>query len=86
MPQCVEYPDRPCYGMEKARELEERFEAVNAKNTDTHREMFDRLRKLEIEQAETKTQYSHIMETLVSIKTDVAELKSKPARLSLIHI
>ena len=80
MPQCLEHPERPCYGLEKARELEERLESVNAKNTDTHREMYDRLRKLEIDQAETKTQYGHIMETLVSIKSDVAELKSKPAK------
>ena len=27
-----------------------------------------------------KTQYGHIMETLVSIKSDVAELKSKPGK------
>lgn len=80
MPQCLEHPERPCYGLEKARELEERLESVNAKNTDTHREMYDRLRKLEIDQAETKTQYGHIMETLVSIKADMAELKSKPAK------
>lgn len=80
MPQCLEYPERPCYGLEKARELEERLESINAKSTDTHREMYDRLRKLEIDQAETKTQYGHIMETLVSIKSDVAELKSKPGK------
>ena len=80
MPQCAEYPERHCYGLEKAKELEERLAAINEKNTETHREMYDRLRKLEIDQAETKTQYGHIMETLVSIKADMAELKSKPAK------
>ena len=80
MPQCAEYPECHCYGLEKAKELEERLAAINEKNTETHREMYDRLRKLEIDQAETKTQYGHIMETLVSIKSDVAELKSKPGK------
>lgn len=80
MPQCAEYPERHCYGLEKAKELEERLAAINEKNTETHREIYDRLRKLEIDQAETKTQYGHIMETLVSIKSDVAELKSKPGK------
>ena len=78
--QCLDYPDRPCYGLEKAKELEERINNDTAKNTETHREMYDRIRQLEIEQAETKTQYGHIMETLGAIKADVAELKSKPAK------
>ena len=78
--QCLEYPDRPCYGLEKARELEERVMNDTKKNTETHREMYDRIRLLEIEQAETKTQYGHIMETLGVIKADVTELKSKPAK------
>ena len=80
MPQCLEHPERPCYGLEKARELEERISSINEKNTETHREMYDRLRKLEIDQAETKTQYGHIRETLGGIKADMAELKSKPAK------
>lgn len=80
MPQCAEYPERHCYGLEKAKELEERLAAINEKNAETHREMYDRLRRLEIDQAETKTQYGHIMETLGGIKADMAELKSKPAK------
>ena len=78
--QCLEHPDRPCYGRDKARELEERFNLDRQRNTETHREMFERVRQLEIEQAETKTQYGHIMETLGAIKADVSELKSKPAK------
>lgn len=78
--QCLDYPDRPCYGLEKARELEERINNDTKRNTETHREMYERIRLLEIEQAETKTQYGHIMETLGAIKADVAELKSKPAK------
>ena len=78
--QCLDYPDRPCYGLEKARELEERINNDTKMNTETHREMYERIRLLEIEQAETKTQYGHIMETLGAIKADVAELKSKPAK------
>ena len=78
--QCLDYPDRPCYGLEKARELEERINNDTKKNAETHREMYDRIRLLEIEQAETKTQYGHIMETLCTIKADVTELKSKPIK------
>lgn len=77
---CLEHPDHPCYGLDKAREIEERYNADTKKNTETHREIFDRLRMLEIDQAETKTQYGHIMETLGAIKSDVAELKGKPGK------
>lgn len=77
---CLEHPDRPCYGLEKARELEDRINSDIAKNSETHREMYDRIRRLEIDQAETKTQYGHIMETLGGIKADVTELKSKPGK------
>ena len=51
MSQCLEYPDRPCYGIERARELEERINSINEKNTETHREMYDRRRRLEIYRA-----------------------------------
>ena len=77
---CLEDPNRPCYGLEKARELEFRFQEAEAKNSDSHREIYERIRRLEIDQAEVKTEYGHIMETLGAIKADVADLKSKPAR------
>lgn len=78
--QCLDCPDRPCYGLEKARELEERINNDTKKNTETHREIYERVRKLEIDQTETKVQYAHIMETLGSIKADLADLRSKPGR------
>ena len=80
MQNCLEYPDRPCYGLNRAKDLEDRFNAVNEKNTITHREIFERLRELEISQAETKTQYGNIMESLGAIKSDVSGLKSKPGK------
>ena len=42
--------------------------------------MYDRIRQLEIANARTDTQYGQIMETLGALKSDIAEIKTKPAR------
>ena len=42
--------------------------------------MFTRIRAVEIAQAETKTEYGHIMELLGSMKADISSLKEKPAK------
>ena len=42
--------------------------------------MYDRIRQLEISSAKTDTQYGQIMETLGALKTDIADMKAKPAK------
>lgn len=78
--QCLEYPERPCYGLEKARELEDRINMEAKKNSESHKEIYGRVSKLETSYATITTQYGHIMEMLGGVKADVAELKSKPGK------
>lgn len=80
MANCILDPQKECLGIAKAEMIEEQLREHKEKSSKDHREMFDRIRKLEIDYAKTDTQYGQIMETLGSMKSDIAELKAKPAR------
>ena len=72
---CILDPNRDCLGLAKAEMLEKQ-----EKSSKDHHEMYDRIRQLEIANARTDTQYGQIMETLGALKSDIAEIKTKPAR------
>lgn len=79
MTNCILDPQRECLGLAKAESLEEQLREHKEKSSKDHREMYDRIRQLEIANAKTDTQYGQIMETLGALKSDIAELKAKPA-------
>ena len=80
MANCILDPQRDCLGLARAEMLEKQVEEYREKSSKDHREMYDRIRQLEIANAKTDTQYGQIMETLGALKSDIAELKTKPAR------
>lgn len=80
MTNCIIDPQRECLGIARAEMLEKQVEEYREKSSKDHREMYDRIRQLEIANARTDTQYGQIMETLGALKSDIAELKAKPAR------
>lgn len=80
MANCILDPQRDCLGLARAEMLEKQVEEYREKSSKDHREMYDRIRQLEIANARTDTQYGQIMETLGVLKADMAELKTKPAR------
>ena len=80
MANCILDPQRDCLGLARAEMLEKQVEEYREKSSKDHREMYDRIRQLEIANARTDTQYGQIMETLGALKADMAELKAKPAR------
>ena len=80
MANCILDPQRECLGLARAEMLEKQVEEYREKSSKDHREMYDRIRQLEIANARTDTQYGQIMETLGALKSDIAELKAKPAR------
>lgn len=80
MANCILDPQRDCLGLARAEMLEKQVEEYREKSSKDHREMYDRIRQLEIANARTDTQYGQIMETLGALKSDIAELKTKPAR------
>lgn len=80
MANCILDPQKECLGIAKAEMIEEQLREHKEKSSKDHREMFDRIRQLEIANAKTDTQYGQIMETLGAMKSDIAELKAKPSR------
>ena len=65
MESCVLDPQRECLGLTKTALLEKQLVEHREHSRKDHAEMFDRIRLLEIAQAETKTQYGQIMESVV---------------------
>ncbi len=80
MESCVLDPQRECLGLTKTALLEKQLVEHREHSRKDHAEMFDRIRLLEIAQAETKTQYGQIMESLGGLRADINELKGKPAK------
>lgn len=80
MENCVLDPQRECLGLAKTALLEKQLVEHREHSRKDHAEMFDRIRMLEIAQAETKTQYGQIMESLGALRADINELKSKPTK------
>ncbi len=68
MANCILDPQRDCLGLAKAEMLEKQVEEYREKSSKDHREMYDRIRQLEIANAKTDTQYGQIMETLGALK------------------
>lgn len=77
---CLLNPERDCYGLRKALEIEKELKDHAKHNTESHERFFNRLEALEKQEGIQIVQYEHIMEKLDKLATDVAELKAKPAR------
>lgn len=80
MANCILDPQRDCLGLQKAEMLEKQLDEYRRQARETHGELYDKINHLEQTAAKTDVQYGQIMETLGSVKTDISELKSKPAR------
>ena len=87
MPNCLIDPERDCFGLKKAELLEKQFDEYKAKSSDTHHQLFERMRNLEIANGKRDEQYNAIIDRLdeLSRKVDsaavtIAELEKKPAR------
>lgn len=80
MANCILDPQRDCLGLQKAEMLEKQLDEYRRQARETHGELYSKINHLEQTAAKTDVQYGQIMETLGSVKTDISELKSKPAR------
>lgn len=64
-------------------QLEKRVDALekdSLRNQNTHREFYNRFEELKIDAAGSRKDYQTIMATLAEVKSDVKELKDKPAK------
>ena len=77
---CAVDPQRDCLGLAKAEMLEKQIAEYRQEARNTHAEMFKRIRELEDDRTEIKTQYGHIMEAIGGMRADIASIKEKPAK------
>lgn len=80
MEKCMNDPNRDCLCVVKAEQLEKELESMRSHARETHSQMYTRIRNMEIAQAETKTEYGHIMEMLGGLKSDIKGIKERPAK------
>lgn len=73
---CLVDPERDCYGLKKAMELEVELDDFRAHNDKSHKEFFDRLAVLEKQDAVQMEQYKNIMEKLSGLTDTLAEMKN----------
>lgn len=74
---CLLDPERDCYGLIKARELEEEFDEFKRQNHDSHTKFFDRLGKLETVTEVQAERYLNITEKLADISESIAGIDTK---------
>jgi len=73
-------PDKcsePCAELER---LSSRLNELQAQNSDTHREIFARMNKLERQEAVQEVQYTTILEKLDDLAGKVDSLEAKPGK------
>jgi len=69
--------NEPCPELER---LSSRLNELQAQNSDTHKEIFTRMNKLERQEAVQEVQYSTILEKLDSLTGKVDALEAKPGK------
>lgn len=73
---CLIDPERDCYGLLKARELEEDLNELRKQNSKSHERIFDRLGEVEKQGSVQEVQYENLLDKLGGLSTDLNELKA----------
>lgn len=73
---CLINPDRDCYGLIKATEVEKRLIALQERNTESHDRFFNRLEMLEKKDSVQEVQFENMLEKLGGLSDDINDLKA----------
>lgn len=73
---CLINPERDCYGLIKATEVEQRLIEFQERNTKSHDRFFDRLESLEKKDSVQEVQFENMLEKLGGLSEDINDLKS----------
>lgn len=74
-------PDSKCSGpCAELEQLSSRVSELQAQNSDTHREIFGRINKLERQEAVQEVQYTTILDKLNGLDGKVDALEAKPGK------
>lgn len=73
---CLINPERDCYGLIKAMEVEKDLNELRASNSKSHERFFERLEEIERNDSVREVQYSNLLEKLGDLSGDLSELKT----------
>lgn len=76
---CLLNPEQECYGLLKAKEIEEEMQDMRDRNDKSHKEFFDRLALLEAHNKVQDAHYAHIIEKLTDITNKLSSLSDRIA-------
>jgi len=77
---CAVGPAHDCLGAERVEELKRALDTYREQSSETHKEIFARLNKLERENAVMDERYNTILEKLDRLTEKVDALEAKPAK------
>lgn len=80
---CLIDPERDCFGLIKATELEKQFNDFRGHNEKCHKEYYDRLAAIERHNEIQDVHYTHITEKLTEITTRLADLATRIASIEI---
>lgn len=72
---CLIDPERDCFGLLKANELERDLNELRKQNSSSHERIFDRLGELERQEGIQGEQYKNILEKLGDMTRNLSDLK-----------
>lgn len=73
---CLINPERDCYGLLKAKELEQDLNELRRQNSNSHERIFTRLGDVEKQGSVQEVQYENLLDKLGGLSTDLNELKT----------
>lgn len=73
---CLINPERDCYGLIKAMEVEKDLNELRASNSKSHERFFERLEEIERNDSVREVQYGNLLEKLGDLSGDLSELKT----------
>lgn len=73
---CLINPERDCYGLLKAQELEKDLIELRRQNSNSHERIFTRLGEVEKQGSVQEVQYKNLLEKLGNLSSDLNELKA----------
>lgn len=79
---CLLDPNRDCFGLIKAREIEQDLNELRKQNASTHERIFDKLNEMGKKDAVQEEKYNHFLEKMMTLTDKIEHLTN---RLSVIE-
>lgn len=73
---CLVNPERDCYGLLKAMEIEKELDELRTSNSKSHERFFERLEEMERNDSVREVKYDNLLEKIGDLSGDLSELKA----------